>query len=155
MIIVIQQIEVPAFQERPSAKSLFSMDLPVNYCGHSIQTGLSYFHPDAPALQVLAQHLSRTYLHTEIREKGGAYGAGCSLASDGTFTFQSFRDPHIRGKFLRIVNYVLFSKHYHSFVLHRYNSYHGTGCFMGFGQSYVATGVFSLFCVSFCFVSSL
>lgn len=30
-----------------------------------------------------------------IREKGGAYGAGCSLNESGTFSFYSFRDPKI------------------------------------------------------------
>jgi presequence protease len=36
-----------------------------------------------------------TYLLPSIREKGGAYGAGCSVNESGTFTFYSFRDPKI------------------------------------------------------------
>jgi Zn-dependent M16 (insulinase) family peptidase len=41
------------------------------------------------------QILSSCFLHREIREKGGAYGGGCSLSSDGTFTLTSYRDPHL------------------------------------------------------------
>lgn len=36
-----------------------------------------------------------TYLLPGIREKGGAYGAGCQVNESGTFTFYSFRDPKI------------------------------------------------------------
>ena len=40
-----------------------------------------------------------TYLLPAIREKGGAYGAGCSAGESGTFTFYSFRDPKIQQTF--------------------------------------------------------
>jgi Zn-dependent M16 (insulinase) family peptidase len=30
----------------------------------------------------------------EIREKGGAYGGGSRISSDGVFSFYSYRDPH-------------------------------------------------------------
>ena len=55
-----------------------------------------YTHPDAPALLVLANYLRDTFLHRELREKGGAYGgyAQAGIAS-GTFYFGSFRDPNI------------------------------------------------------------
>lgn len=55
-----------------------------------------YVHPDAPALLVLANYLRDTFLHRELREKGGAYGgyAQAGIAS-GTFYFGSFRDPNI------------------------------------------------------------
>ena len=43
-------------------------------------------------VRVLAALLSSKFLHPEIREKGGAYGGGAS-ASDGAFTFYSYRDP--------------------------------------------------------------
>ena len=36
-----------------------------------------------------------TYLLPGIREKGGAYGAGCQVNESGTFSFYSFRDPKI------------------------------------------------------------
>jgi Zn-dependent M16 (insulinase) family peptidase len=55
-----------------------------------------YVHPDAPALLVLANYVRDTFLHRELREKGGAYGgyAQAGVAS-GTFYFGSFRDPNI------------------------------------------------------------
>jgi len=55
-----------------------------------------YTHPDAPALLVLSNYLRDTFLHRELREKGGAYGgyAQAGIAS-GTFYFGSFRDPNI------------------------------------------------------------
>jgi Zn-dependent M16 (insulinase) family peptidase len=40
--------------------------------------------------------LSNSYLHREIREKGGAYGAGCSLLTRrGLLNLWSYRDPNI------------------------------------------------------------
>ena len=55
-----------------------------------------FVHPDAPALLVLANYLRDTFLHRELREKGGAYGgyAQAGLGS-GTFYFGSYRDPNI------------------------------------------------------------
>lgn len=35
--------------------------------------------------------MTAKFLHTEIREKGGAYGAGARLGRDGMFTFYSYR----------------------------------------------------------------
>lgn len=44
----------------------------------------------------MADTLSNNYLHREIREKGGAYGAGCSVRSlMGSMTLWSYRDPNI------------------------------------------------------------
>lgn len=70
----------------------------VNYCIQSVEMP-HYTHPDTPALNVLgtlfiyfwdviqvinnkyfsisAELIGSSYLHTEIREKGGAYGSGC------------------------------------------------------------------------------
>ncbi|HYL08067.1 MAG TPA: insulinase family protein, partial [Candidatus Udaeobacter sp.] len=55
-----------------------------------------YDHPDAPALLVLANYLRDTFLHRELREKGGAYGgyAQAGVAS-ATFYLGSYRDPNI------------------------------------------------------------
>src|SRR5260370_21556588 len=55
-----------------------------------------YTNPDSPALLVLANYLRDTFLHRELREKGGAYG-GYAQAGIGpwTFYFGSFPDPNI------------------------------------------------------------
>ena len=40
------------------------------------------------------------FLHTAIREQGGAYGGGASQDSSiGVFKFYSYRDPRIKGTF--------------------------------------------------------
>ena len=44
---------------------------------------------------VLGELLTFSYLIPTIREKGGAYGAGCRVNEDGLFTFFSYRDPKI------------------------------------------------------------
>jgi Zn-dependent M16 (insulinase) family peptidase len=55
-----------------------------------------YTNPDAPALLVLANYLRDTFLHRELREKGGAYGAFAQAGiGSGTFYFGSYRDPNI------------------------------------------------------------
>ncbi len=52
-------------------------------------------HKDTPALMVLASYLRNGYLHSAIREKGGAYGGGASYDSNSSaFRFYSYRDPH-------------------------------------------------------------
>jgi Zn-dependent M16 (insulinase) family peptidase len=53
-------------------------------------------HEDAPALSVISKILRSLYLHREIREKGGAYGAFAIYnREDGLFCFGSYRDPRI------------------------------------------------------------
>jgi len=53
-------------------------------------------HEDAPALSVISKLLRSLYLHREIREKGGAYGAFAMYnREDGLFCLGSYRDPHI------------------------------------------------------------
>jgi len=64
---------------------------PINFTSQSIST-VHYTHPDYPALRVTAALMGTKFLHPEIREKGGAYGGGAS-ASDGAFTYYSYRDP--------------------------------------------------------------
>ena len=58
------------------------------------------WHEDAAVLSVISKILRSGYLHREIREKGGAYG-GFALYSpeDGSFSFASYRDPHIVATF--------------------------------------------------------
>jgi Zn-dependent M16 (insulinase) family peptidase len=55
-----------------------------------------FTHPDSSALLVLANYLRDTFLHRELREKGGAYGGYAQAGiGSGTFYFGSYRDPNI------------------------------------------------------------
>ncbi|XP_017878984.1 presequence protease, mitochondrial [Ceratina calcarata] len=65
----------------------------VNYTAKAILT-VPYTHPDFAPLQVLSKLLTSLYLHPEIREKGGAYGGGATMSTDGIFAFYSYRDPN-------------------------------------------------------------
>jgi hypothetical protein len=57
---------------------------------------VQYVHPDAATLLVLANYLRDTFIHRELREKGGAYGGYASAGvANGTFYFGSYRDPNI------------------------------------------------------------
>jgi Zn-dependent M16 (insulinase) family peptidase len=56
-------------------------------------------YEDYAPLQVLGDLMTFTYLIPSIREKGGAYGAGCSVNESGTFSFYSYRDPKIESTY--------------------------------------------------------
>ena len=74
-------------------------DLAVGYCAVSIPT-IPAHHEDAPLLVLLGQFLRDGYLHTAIREQGGAYGSGANYDSvSQSFRFFSYRDPRIEGTF--------------------------------------------------------
>lgn len=67
----------------------------VNFCAKAYATVPSD-HPDSAALVVLGNLLRNGFLHTHIREQGGAYGGGASQDnSNGIFRFYSYRDPRL------------------------------------------------------------
>ncbi|KAG3257777.1 pitrilysin metallopeptidase 1 [Ictidomys tridecemlineatus] len=74
-------------------KTHFQLPFPVYYVGECIRT-VPYVHPDHASLRILARVMTAKFLHTEIREKGGAYGGGAKLNYNGIFTFYSYRDPN-------------------------------------------------------------
>uniref|UniRef100_A0A2K6SEG9 Presequence protease, mitochondrial n=1 Tax=Saimiri boliviensis boliviensis TaxID=39432 RepID=A0A2K6SEG9_SAIBB len=74
-------------------KTHFLMPFPVNYVGECIRT-VPYTDPDHASLKILACLMTAKFLHTEIREKGGAYAGGAKLSHNGIFTFYSYRDPN-------------------------------------------------------------
>ncbi len=60
-------------------------------------------HPDAAPLMVLAAYLRNGFLHSAIREKGGAYGGGASYDGNAcSFRFYSYRDPRLAETFNRL-----------------------------------------------------
>ena len=67
----------------------------VNFCSRAYKT-VARDHADAPALSVLAGFLRNGFLHTAVREQGGAYGGGAGYDGDnGAFRFYSYRDPRL------------------------------------------------------------
>lgn len=71
----------------------------VQFCA-SAYPAVAIAHPDATALMVLAVYLRNGYLHSAIREKGGAYGGGASYDGNAcSFRFYSYRDPRLAETF--------------------------------------------------------
>jgi presequence protease len=82
----------PAVEPEPEARTA---PIPVAFNVRIYKT-VRFVHPDAPALLVLANYLRDTFLHREVREKGGAYGAYAQAGvASGTFYLGSYRDPNI------------------------------------------------------------
>ncbi len=67
----------------------------VNFCAAAYPAVMPG-HEDAPLLQLLAHMLRNGFLHTRIREQGGAYGGGATYsAAAGALVFYSYRDPRL------------------------------------------------------------
>lgn len=80
---------------RQQVRQVWTTNTPVNFCAKAYPV-VGMQHPDAPALSVLGGFLKNGYLHTAIREKGGAYGSGAGYQSEiGAFRFHSYRDPRL------------------------------------------------------------
>jgi Zn-dependent M16 (insulinase) family peptidase len=76
-------------------KEAWSTNTQVNFCAKAYPT-VSGGHPDAPILIVLGQFLQNGFLHSALREKGGAYGSGASYdGNTGAFSLSSSRDPRL------------------------------------------------------------
>lgn len=79
-----------------SRKAFFDLPFQVSYTGTCLQTA-PFSSPDKAPLTVLGQLLVHNFLHPEVREKGGAYGASASASPiSGLFTMSSYRDPNPR-----------------------------------------------------------
>ena len=71
----------------------------VQFCASAYQA-VDVAHPDAAPLMVLAAYLRNGFLHSAIREKGGAYGGGSSYDGNAcSFRFYSYRDPRLAETF--------------------------------------------------------
>lgn len=79
-----------------SRRAFFNLPFQVSYTGTCLQTA-AYSSPDKAPLTVLGQLLVHNFLHPEVREKGGAYGASASASPiSNLFTMSSYRDPNPR-----------------------------------------------------------
>lgn len=86
----------------------------VNFCAKAYPT-VAAGHEDNPVLHVLAGFLRNGFLHTAIREQGGAYGGGASQdPNSASFRFFSYRDPRLQetlADFDHAVDWLLNTEH--------------------------------------------
>lgn len=76
-------------------KQMWITNTQVNFCSRAYKT-VPMEHEDAAVLTVLGGFLRNGFLHTAIREQGGAYGGGAGHdASISAFRFYSYRDPRL------------------------------------------------------------
>ena len=95
-------------------KQMWVANTQVNFCAKAYAT-VTMEHPDCAALSVLGGFLRNGFLHTSIREKGGAYGGGATHDnSNAAFKFYSYRDPRLSetlDDFDASINWMLENKH--------------------------------------------
>ncbi len=78
-----------------AANELWVANSQVNFCAKAYKT-VPTTHADAPALTILGGFMRNNFLHTSIREQGGAYGGGATQDNfSGSFRFFSYRDPRL------------------------------------------------------------
>jgi Zn-dependent M16 (insulinase) family peptidase len=80
---------------KQQTKQMWIANTQVNFCAKAYPT-VTMEHEDAAALSVLGGYLRNGYLHTAIREQGGAYGGGATHDTNiAAFKFYSYRDPRL------------------------------------------------------------
>jgi hypothetical protein len=93
--LVTQTATFKPYSVEKMVKKAWYTHTDVNFCAKAYPT-VPLTHPDAPALMVLGDFLRNGYLHTALREQGGAYGGGAHYdGSVGAFKFYSYRDPRL------------------------------------------------------------
>jgi len=93
-----------------SRQTFFNLPFQVSYTGTCLQT-VPFVSPDKAALTILGQLLTHNYLHPEVREKGGAYGASASASPVGSlFSMSSYRDPNPRNSLKTFRNAGIFAR---------------------------------------------
>ena len=80
---------------KQQTKQMWIANTQVNFCAKAYPT-VTMEHADAAALSVLGGFLRNGFLHTAIREQGGAYGGGATQDTNtAVFKFYSYRDPRL------------------------------------------------------------
>jgi len=82
-----------AVADAPLSPTAFTTATQVNYVAMAMRA-VPLDHPDAAALSVAARYLANNFLHTKIREQGGAYGSRAMFSANRcAFVLSSYRDP--------------------------------------------------------------
>ena len=90
-----EQESVKALESDPIVEDLAWLVATNVYHNASAYSVPAADHPDTAALMVLAPYLRNGYLHSAIRERGGAYGGGAGYDANAcAFKFFSYRDPY-------------------------------------------------------------
>ena len=84
----------PKLSTAEGPKIFFKTPLTVNHCTESLRVP-QYSSADNAKLRLLGSLLTTNWLHPLIREKGGAYGAGCRVNESGMLSFFSYFDPRV------------------------------------------------------------
>lgn len=88
-----------ASTENSSNDEAWLIQANVQFCA-AAYPAVEVSHADAAPLMVLAAYLRNGFLHSAIREKGGAYGGGASYDGNAcSFRFYSYRDPRLAETF--------------------------------------------------------
>ena len=97
---IIQIVELtPVVTENSNHDEAWLIQANVQFCA-AAYPAVEVTHPDAAPLMVLAAYLRNGFLHSAIREKGGAYGGGASYDGNAcSFRFYSYRDPRLAETF--------------------------------------------------------
>jgi hypothetical protein len=89
----------PVAHENTANDEAWLIQTNVQFCASAYQA-VDVAHADAAPLMVLAAYLRNGFLHSAIREKGGAYGGGASYDGNAcSFRFYSYRDPRLAETF--------------------------------------------------------
>ena len=106
------ELHLPETHE--TIKQMWVANTQVNFCAKAYAT-VTMEHPDAAALSVLGGFMRNGYLHTAIREQGGAYGGGAGHDPNlAAFRFFSYRDPRLEetlADFDKAIDWVLDGSH--------------------------------------------
>jgi Zn-dependent M16 (insulinase) family peptidase len=79
----------------PGSSVAWLANTQVQFCSKAYAT-VPLEHPDAAPLMLLGGFLRNGFLHSAVRERGGAYGGGASYDSNScAFRFYSYRDPRL------------------------------------------------------------
>jgi Zn-dependent M16 (insulinase) family peptidase len=105
-------------------KQVYKFDSSIKNEGLALPSNVQYVYQGANlnklgykykgSMIVLGKILTTEYMMSEIREKGGAYGANFSISPDGSAVLSSYRDPNLKETFDAYKKAVEFLKNFNA-----------------------------------------